>query len=104
MTIDRHNKERLQKVLRTAYFEKENDLIDDGWQGHAMERIRRLSVQISWYTGFGQMIWRLTPVVSTMIIVLFAILLNFDFFSDSAVYTYLTYEQDYLDLLDFFGI
>ena len=75
----------LQKILQRAYFEKENTAIDDRWQAEAMRRIRAfgpLQLKASYFTVFGQFVWRLVPVVCVLILLLTAGFIKSGFISE----------------------
>ena len=79
------HQETLQKILRRAYFEKENTEIDVRWQAETMRRIRALGplqLPANYFTVFEQLVWRLAPVVCVLILLLTAGILKFGFISE----------------------
>ena len=79
-----HNHDRLVKVLRRAYQTREHASIDtdDLWRMNVMSHIRRLepadgrTIAAALFTHY---LWRLTPVVCVLIIMLSLAVMTVDF-------------------------
>lgn len=72
----------LRKVLRAAYREKDAVHVDDLWQAKVMSHIRNLgpmNFRMDFSAIFRRLAWRLTPAVCFLILILFVVLINFDF-------------------------
>lgn len=68
---------KIQKTLSNAYYEKKKAALSDGWKAEIMEHIRRKnhdSFRISYIDQFQQLVWRLTPAIGLLIIILSAVL------------------------------
>lgn len=83
-SFKKHQK-TLQSIFRKAYFEKEKAEIGVQWQTAVMRRIRTigpLQLQASYFTMFGQFVWRLAPVIFILILLLTAGIFKFGFISE----------------------
>jgi hypothetical protein len=73
---------KLREALRTAYQDRRGIDLDDLWQAKVMSHIRSLGsidYQMDFSVIFNRFLWRLTPVVCLLILILAAVLMNFDF-------------------------
>ena len=73
---------QLREALRTAYQNRGAMDLDDLWQAKVMAHIRSLKstdYQMDFSMIFNRFIWRFTPVVCLLIIMLTAVLVKFDF-------------------------
>lgn len=73
---------KLREALMTAYQNRGVMGLDDLWQAKVMAHIRSLGsidYQMDFSVIFNRFLWRLTPVVCLLIVILTAVLINFDF-------------------------
>lgn len=81
--------EALQGALRRAYRERERVEIGEEWRSGLMERIRRSGVpeaRQDFFLVFEHFLWRLTPAICLLIILLGVVLFKVGFFSDQEVF------------------
>jgi hypothetical protein len=84
MSSSEEKDERLLKILRETYFEKEKLEIGNRWQEEAMSRIRtsgKPKAEPSPSMVFSQFTWKLAPVTVLLILVLTAFLIGSGFIS-----------------------
>lgn len=104
MKSHNHEQEMLRKLLRQAYYEKEKLEVDVQWQFNVMRRIRNLAQlksQPNFSQMFEQLVWRLAPVTSTIILVFAIVLLNFDLIPDLEISQLLYNESGVFSLIQF---
>jgi len=79
MSSSEQKDERLMKILREAYLEKEKLEVSNRWQENAMHRIRKIrstEVMASSSMVFFQFAWKLAPVTFFLILLLTAFLIG----------------------------
>ena len=82
MTAHENNSEVLRRILRQAYRGKDNIEVGDHWQDEVMRRVRELGAiepAPSLLDMLEQLVWKFAPVACLLILVLTAVLLQFDF-------------------------
>lgn len=102
-----HKHEALKKILRKAYYEKENVEVSEQWRLNVMHRIRSLGPLKStpnYLTLFEQFLWRLTPATCFLVLILVTLLLKFDFTPEYDVFTSFINDMEELSLLQLFGV
>ncbi len=104
MKSHNHEQEMLRKLLRQAYYEKEKFEVGGQWQFNVMRRIRNLAQlksQPNFSQMFEQLVWRLAPVTSTIILVFAIVLLSFDLIPDLEIFQLLYNESGDFSLIQF---
>jgi hypothetical protein len=102
MSFSKEERERLKTILKQAYLEKEDIVVDDLRADDLMRRIRGLgTIQAAprFHDIFGQLVWRLAPVACFLMIILAAILVNLDFLSEYNVFQLLMNETKEVTLV-----
>ncbi len=77
--------DRLKKVLVSAYFEKEEEPVGNGWQQKVMADIRKigpLNGKENFFMLFDRFVWRFIPAACALIVILTAYLFNSGFISE----------------------
>ncbi|MDP2644968.1 MAG: hypothetical protein Q8P24_08510 [Desulfobacterales bacterium] len=94
----------LKKVLLQAYLEKEKTETGDHWQANVMRHVRKLSplqIKPDPLMQFGQLVWRMTPVSTLLVILSAALLLEFDFTPGYSVLVSLITDVEEIGLFQF---
>jgi hypothetical protein len=107
MSSSRKKDERLLKILKTAYFEKEKLEIGDRWQEEAMRRIRtsgKRKAEPSPSMVFSQFTWKLAPATVLLILVLTAFLVGSGFISGVEEFGFAFNGTEELNLAQIFPI
>ena len=102
-----HKHEALKKILRKAYYEKENVEVSEQWRPNVMHRIRSLGPLKSkpnYLMPFEQFLWRLTPATCFLVLILVTVLLKFDFTPEYEVFTSFINDMEELSLVQLFGV
>ena len=98
MKTDKPHDTMLKERLRQTYFEKERLTVGDRWQADAMRRIRQLGPEdkpaTGFLAGFETFVWRLTPVVCVLLLVLTTVWMNVDFVPEFDVFQALYEDAD----------
>jgi hypothetical protein len=79
MNFSEQKDEKLLKILREAYLEKEKLEADNRWPESVMRRIRNMreiEIAPSSPVGFTQFTWKLAPVTALLILALTAFLIG----------------------------
>ena len=76
--------EKIQKVLSTAFLQKENMAFNDNWRMKVMGRIRtsELYPNISYAELLQRLVWKLSPVSIAIAIIFLFVIAQIDFVSD----------------------
>jgi len=77
--------DRLKKMLVSAYFDKEEDAVVDGWQKKVMADIRKigpLNGKENFFKLFDRFVWRFVPAACALIVVLTVYLFISGFISE----------------------
>ena len=107
MNSSEHKDERLLKILRQAYLEKEKLQAGNRWQDDVMQRIRKIresEVAPSSPVAFGQFAWKLAPVTVLLILALTAFLIGSGFTSGYEVFKFVLDGTEELTLMQMFTI
>jgi hypothetical protein len=102
-----HKHEALKKILRKAYYEKENVEVSEQWRLNVMHRIRSLGpieTRANYLMLFEQFLWRLTPATCFLVLILVTLLLKFDFTPEYEVFTSFINDMEELSLVQLFGV
>jgi len=107
MPSSNHPSDRLRRLLRVAYHEKEKLETGNQWQHAAMHRIRTLNLQDS-PPGFGfllgSLVWRMAPVMVVLIAAAGIVLANYGIVPGYDLYEALGYEPGNTELWQIFTI
>ena len=107
MRIMKREQDGLRKILRRAYFKKESITVGNRWQHGVMRHIRTLAPadsEASYFLGFEQLVWKLTPTVCMMIVVLAFVLYHFEIFPEYGVLQALANGDEELSISQIVGI
>lgn len=107
MNSSEQKDERLLKILRQAYLEKEKLEAGNRWQDDVMQRIRKIresEVAPSSPVVFGQFAWKLAPVTVLLILALTAFLVGSGLTSGYAVFEFVLDGTEELTLMQMFTI
>lgn len=106
MKIKNNMLDRLLSVWQRVYLSREIITVGDQWQTAAMRRIRLIG-PLNSRTGFTelfeQMIWRLAPATSLLVIALVVVFLVSGLTQENNVMTFLN-DPEELDLAQLFGL
>jgi|SaaInl8_200m_RNA_FD_contig_81_603578_length_1946_multi_6_in_0_out_0_3 hypothetical protein len=94
---------RLNEVFKRIYFDKENLVVGEQWHRDVMHRIRNLEPtrpRTEFLMRFEQFVWKLMPVSCLLLMVLGAVVMNVDLFSDGDMTGILLTETDELSLTE----
>jgi hypothetical protein len=97
--------DRLLSVLQRVYCSRENVTVGDQWQTEAMRRIRLigpLNSRTGFVELFEQMVWRLAPATSLLVIALVVVFLVSGLTQGNDVLTFLN-DPEELDLAQLLG-
>jgi len=75
----------LKKIFQQAYFEKESIPVSHRWQHGVMHHIRNLTPResgISFFIRFEHFVWKLTPALCLMILILAVLLYHIEIILD----------------------
>jgi len=106
MVTGKLHEEALKETLRTAYFEKEQLAVGDRWQADVMRRIRNLAPEnktAGFFVLFEQFVWRMTPGVCLLLLVLTTLWFNVEFIPEFDVFQVLMEDADTAALQQFFN-
>lgn len=107
MNSSEQKDERLLKILRQAYLEKEKLEAGNRWQDDVMQRIRKIresEVAPSSPVVFGQFAWKLAPVTVLLILALTAFLVGSGLTSGYKVFEFVLDGTEELTLMQMFTI
>ena len=106
MKIKNNMLDRLLSVWQRVYLSREIITIGDQWQTAVMRRIRLIG-PLNYRTGFTelfeQMVWRLAPATSLLVIALVVVFLVTGLTQENDVLTFLN-DPEELDLAQLFGL
>ena len=88
MKLHKREQDVLKKIFQQAYYEKETVTVGNHWQHKVMRRIRNLEPAESgaaFFIRLEQFVWRLTPAVCLMIVILAMVLYHFEVFPEYGV-------------------
>lgn len=107
MSFSKQEQEKLKSTLRQAYQGKEKIEVGDLCPDDLMQRIWELGTIPStprFLTMFEQLVWRLAPVSSLLILALTGVLLAIDLASGSDVFQLLLNGKEEFPLGQMFGV
>jgi len=107
MKFFKEEHEVLKKILCRAYYEKERVKVSDHWQHGVMRRIRNLGPvepDASFFIRFEQLVWRLTPVVCPLILILATVLFRAEIVPKYGVFQLLLNGEEELSISQFVGL
>ena len=107
MRIIKREQDVLKKILRQAYFNKESIIVGNQWQHGVMRQIRNLAPansDASYFLGLEQLVWKLTPAVCLMILILAIVLYHFEIFPEYGVIQALAYGDEELSISQIVGL
>ncbi len=99
--------EAMEKIFNRAYVEKEKLDISDHWQLNVMRRIRNLGpvdTDTFSFIRFEKVVWRLTPAVCLLILILGAVLFRFEIVPESGLFQVLLNGEEELSISQFMGL
>ena len=86
MKVSRENRTRLEKILIEEYGRKRKVKISKVWQTKVMSHIQRMGpvkkAKQNNLLFFDQVVWRLAPAASILILILATFMLSLDFISE----------------------
>ncbi len=107
MSSSEQKDERLLKIMRQAYLEKEKLEAGNRWQDDVMQRIRKIresEVTPNSPVGFGRFAWKLAPVTVLLILALTAFLIGSGLTSGYEMFEFVLDGTGELTLMQMFTI
>jgi len=104
MTAHENKRDALRQILRQAYRGKDKIEVGDHWQDEVMRRIRKLGAiepAPSFLDMLEQLVWKFAPVACLLILVLTALLFQFDFNSEYDIFYLFTNGTDEVTFTQF---
>ena len=104
--VKKENRDRIRKALAAVYYEKEKGEVGGHWQSRVMGQIQTLgplNITGNYFELFGRLLWRLSPVVCVLVLVLSIALFSIDFVPGYEIAGWLTEDPVEISLLGLFS-
>jgi hypothetical protein len=107
MNLTRQDDERLRRILRQAYLDKEKLEVGDQWRDDVMRRIRgieQIRPEPGFLVLFSEFAWRFAPVISLLILALTIFLIGSALPSGYGALEFITDGIEELTFIDLFTV